>query len=1209
MNLKKFSLVFTLLVLSLLVLSVLSTVSASSIVVTDESSINNTSNSLILNEYNNEYNGDSADSKSIHSITEDNYYDYFKDAGFIDGNNYSYYNESNLINSDVLEGDTLDLSGVFKNKSFVFDKPLNIISSKGCYLYDCQIAFINIKNSKNPNYTNISSLVSNLTIENHVDGKTAIMSMNSSNIIVSENNIYSTGTSAYPIFLSRGTTDSKVLNNIIKTTIGQGGAWQHPGILLGGSDYNYIAGNDVTVEDSNGIYLSEYSGGISNHNIVFNNTVRSSIYNPSSWAYGINLMGDFNTALNNTVIGTYRGISTSGNNNSIIGNIVYNATGAFYEGSVGDSLVGGDYIIYASYNSLVANNSIINSRVAGAAIALCDNSTAYGNNIEITTNNYGIRVFGSNCEIYENNINFLNGTGIYSAIKLDNLKIFNNTINSVKDIDSFSTFGTGNGLPIYINYQSSSKRPTNVFVSGNDIFTSKKTGIDLSRCDNKTLKYIEDNNLNGALVVLPAGYDGNSSSGGNSSTNNTNSSIGETYYVNENNFNEFFVNGNLASKVNDGDTLIFTGKFSSKGQLNIDKRVKIIGKNQNTLAEFVNTTFCISASGVFIDGVKIINSNYNPKNPNESTLCNDSEFNSYNMWGIKIVGANNVTVTNCNISITDKNTSYGIYVFDSIGDTFTYNTIRTEGDYLTYSIVGNEFYNSTIAYNNITTIGTGNLHDYQSSVSYDGEHSVGEMSKTYGIVMVYSSNNNISKNNVYVSSDIKKQPSEFNESTNTLIGIDLYYGSDNNLVNDNKVVVEGKDPFIYGLGVVGALIDEKLPGSYNNSFVNNDVLLNGTYFSSGIIVGNQAIGTLLKNNTLNLYAFNYTYGITLEMSQKSNLISNKINGNGRANYGIELFSSNNNVIKSNYVYGGGEYAESMGFYGSSNNTVKNNTLISNGTHIYNSSSSSKNNHHYDSTELTTVNSGVFETHGTFSNWVSSLNESNYRQVLNFFSNIYNKKDSSNKDFTGLSDENLKNWFNSLDDNSKLEILSLLDKARVSPLMTPNILSDWNQNIYHPDAVDMWNTNVWLESTSEGNVFEDNAMVSNNKNPVMGDGSSTNNKFEGNGLFYGVSKFMSKYYKNQNSNSNSNNQNSNLNSGNIYINGSSQNNGASLDGKSQGMSKVGDLNGVSGESSGVSYSTYELNSMDKASAAYTIPFIILVLVILFCYGFLRKDEDE
>ena len=119
MNLKKFSLVFTLLVLSLLMLSVLSTVSASSIVVTDERSINNTNNSLILNEYDGEYNCDSADSKSIHSITEDNYYDYFKDAGFIDGNNYSYYNESNLINSDVLEGDTLELSGVFKNKSFV----------------------------------------------------------------------------------------------------------------------------------------------------------------------------------------------------------------------------------------------------------------------------------------------------------------------------------------------------------------------------------------------------------------------------------------------------------------------------------------------------------------------------------------------------------------------------------------------------------------------------------------------------------------------------------------------------------------------------------------------------------------------------------------------------------------------------------------------------------------------------------------------------------------------------------------------------------------------------------------------------------------------------------------------------------------------------------------------------------------------------------
>ena len=1186
MNFKNLNILFSVFILLILSFSLLSVVDATSInedinsdknvseiSIDDNINLDKTLNELNINE-------DTVNNNSIHTITEDNYYDYFKDAGFIDGSNYTYYNSSNLINHNVKVGDTLDLSGEFRNKSFIFTKSLTITSSlNNAYLYDCQIAFLNSNTC--------SSYISNLNIENHVDEKTAILSMNSSNIIILNNNIFSTGRSAYPIFLSRNTTNSSVLTNIVKTSIGQGGAWQHPGILLGGSDYNYIANNDVTVEDSNGIYLSEYSGGVSHHNMIFNNTVRSSISNPSSWAYGIQLMGDFNTALDNTVIGTYRGISTSGNNNSIINNKIYNVTGAFYEGSSIDKLDGGDYAIYASYNSLVANNSIINSKVAGAAIALCENSTAYGNYIEIISDNYGIRIFGSNCAIYKNNINFLGGTGIYSAIKLDNLKIFDNIINSVSDTNSFSDLGSGKGLGIYINYQSSSKRPTNVFVSNNTIYTSNKVAINLSRCEKSTLIY-EDNILYGD-VILPEGYNVNGTDTNNTETNTTNSSEDKqsnTYYINENNFNEFIIDGKLSSKIKDGDILVFSNEFSFKGDLIIDKEIKIIGKN----AKFYNVSFSINANNVLIESISVDNYYYAP-----------------NFWAFKVELANNVTITKCNISVRDENTSYGIYVSDSSNDVFTYNNIKTQGDRLTYSIIGYEFYNSLISNNNITTIGTSKIHAYEGSTYIDNEHIVGEMSKTYGIVLIYSSSNNVLNNSVIVSSDIKKRPNEFNESTNTLIGIDLYYGSDNNIIKGNDIVVKGKDPFIYGMGVVGAIIDEILPGSHNNKFINNNVLLNGTYFASGIIVGNQAINTLLDNNTLNLYSSNYTYGITLEQSQNSTLNSNKINGFGQSNYGIELYSSNHNIIKSNYVYGGGEYAESMGFYDSSYNTVKNNTLISNGTHIHNQTKPNPLNREH-------VDSVSFGTYGSFINWESSLDDKGYGDMVNFFNALYCKSgDYKSYNFKGVSTDNLAKWFNSLDEDSKNELLNSL-KEGISPFSLADGFTEHLQNQYHADAVDLWNIPVWLESGSNNNDFEDNIMVSNNRDTIKGDFDSRFNNFNKNSIYYGVNRFMNSHNSNYNQNSVNGGSNSNSknptdiiknSSKSTSVNGSSNYEGSSL-GDSDGLSDFGNLEGETGKSSSVT--AYELNSSDlSGKSAYAIPLIILALVILFCYGFLRDEK--
>ena len=64
-------------------------------------------------------------------------------------------------------------------------------------------------------------------------------------------------------------------------------------MLISGSHYNYIANNMIHSADANGIYLSDYktevvSGGKSNYNTIFNNTVIYDVL-PTSWSYGIPL--------------------------------------------------------------------------------------------------------------------------------------------------------------------------------------------------------------------------------------------------------------------------------------------------------------------------------------------------------------------------------------------------------------------------------------------------------------------------------------------------------------------------------------------------------------------------------------------------------------------------------------------------------------------------------------------------------------------------------------------------------------------------------------------------------------------------------------------------------------------------------------------------------------------------------------------------------
>ena len=126
---------------------------------------------------------DIVSANSVHTITEETYSDYFDKNG-------------NLNNSLVSIGDTIDLSGNFTNKSFIFAIPLNVTSvNEDSNLMDCLVTFVNVTN------TDSTAVISKLNMTSNIDMKLMIVVNASTNVQVVDNNLFSSGTNSYPISL------------------------------------------------------------------------------------------------------------------------------------------------------------------------------------------------------------------------------------------------------------------------------------------------------------------------------------------------------------------------------------------------------------------------------------------------------------------------------------------------------------------------------------------------------------------------------------------------------------------------------------------------------------------------------------------------------------------------------------------------------------------------------------------------------------------------------------------------------------------------------------------------------------------------------------------------------------------------------------------------------------------------------------------------
>ncbi|MEE0934853.1 MAG: right-handed parallel beta-helix repeat-containing protein, partial [Methanobrevibacter sp.] len=205
-------------------------------------------------------------------------------------------------------GNIIKLAGTFKNKIFIFTVPLTVTSyNSNTRLYDCIVSFAGGSGTSS-NYAKVYGLNIYSNASNAFQ-RPCIYINEFDYVSVYDNTVFNTGQSSYGIYVYYS-NHCNVTRNKVQTRVGIGGCWQHAGICLTGSHYNYIANNDVKVEDSNAIYLSSYNGAASHNNTIFNNTVRCTLSNetpskknltqPSAWCYLIHTMGDNNTIMNNT---------------------------------------------------------------------------------------------------------------------------------------------------------------------------------------------------------------------------------------------------------------------------------------------------------------------------------------------------------------------------------------------------------------------------------------------------------------------------------------------------------------------------------------------------------------------------------------------------------------------------------------------------------------------------------------------------------------------------------------------------------------------------------------------------------------------------------------------------------------------------------------------------------------------------------------------
>ena len=887
---------------------------------------------------------------SSHTITDVNYNQYFDLKG-------------NLVSSKVNEGDTINFDGNFSSKNFIFNKKINVVGTSSNNMKNSMITLLsgasgssishlNIANTKAETYGIFLNSASNCvvhgcTIKNTGRASYAICVANGANHNnVTDNDLktygitYGHGTRSTPTLLVSGSHYNYIANNKVEVDDANG-------IYLSSYDGGPI------------------KGGLSNFNVIYNNTVMcNKDVLPTSWSYTIQIMGNNNTIKANKVIRGYRGISSSGYGNIFTDNIIRNISGADYNHLGVET--GGEYAIVGSYGAIVKNNTIIDCKIisTGAGITVIDNSIVENNWVNVTKAGRGIVAAGSNVVIRNNTVFTEFGSGIYEKDEGSGLLIENNVVTSDSGVGILieklssrrmpsnvtvigNTVRTGNKVAIDASGVQANTSdigetsPNNVF--GKNIHTP--AGV----IDTSKPTYIFKGNTS---TITPSNFD-----------EYINANGGLTGLVNDGDILKFkgtFENKviyiNKGIKITGEDCVFNNSTFKVTTGNVLIENINIINKE----AERVN------AWGIFVNqaqGVRIVNNNISVSDPKASYAVYVLESTFVDVWNNQLTSEGDyLTFTLLSYACEDCNFANNTIKTIGTGDVYNFrpetcidgNEIVIDGKQ--YCIDGNELYIDGKSYcidgNELVIDGKSFCIDGNELVidgkSYcidgnelvidgksfcidgnelvidgksfcidgnelcidgeeycmDGAHVISEIYQTYGILLLYSSNNVVSGNNVNVTSKLAEVHSTTGKdnSTNSLVGIDLYFNSHNNVFSNNIVNVKGKDNYVYGMGVLGYNTGHKAPegqGATNNTFEGNIITLESPYFATGLIIGAESEGTILKGNVINLNADGVTYGITLELSKMTTIEGNDVTLNSEVIYGIEALSSNGNIIIGN----------------------------------------------------------------------------------------------------------------------------------------------------------------------------------------------------------------------------------------------------------------------------------------------------------------------
>ena len=818
--------------------------------------------------------------------------------------NYHIYFSSNgeMISSSVNAGDTIVLSGDFSDKDFIINKQINLTSAGATIKNGI------VKLTKDAS----GSIISDLKIRNTQDFHQGIYLLGATNCEIYNNDIINQGQSSYAITLIEGADYNHLYSNKVQC---MGADYGHGTrstsvVLLGRANNNVIEYNDIKSDDANAIYLSSYPGGEFKGGESYNNIIRFNdiqyMVNVTSWAYGIQLMGGNNTVESNRIYGAYRGVSSSNFPlNKVINNTIY-VTGFDFSSH---QLSGGDFGIALAANATVKDNTITGLFI-GAGISVGDYSVV-DNNFVNASKGYAVEVSGDEVQIINNELYTDSSAAVHQQGAYEGIVVDRNVITSKS------------GIGVLLSKSSKTKYPSNIAITNNNIETSNAYMINAADADKDS--WVIRNNTGTGKILTPSGE--------------VDPSIpdfyfnGTTHYITPDNYHSFIdSDGNLLNDViHDGDILNFNGTFNNK-QICVSSSVKLTGANPT----FINSTICVTSDSVWIENLTIVNKN-----------------TSHNAWGIFIADTQVVKLFNNDITVYDPTSAYAIYIYQSSKVYVEKNKLTSHGSNLTYTLLGYGAEECEFMDNVVNCIGTGEIHPFENSKDIngnaseicigqciclgnivrehclDGTNIVPELLRTYGILMIKSSNNTLVGNDVSVTS-LVSEPFAAN-STNSLVGIDFYYDCDNNLISHNKINVTGNDNYLYGAGAIAHPTGGSGTTAINNAFIENDISVNGHYMAEGLVFGPGCTDTKALGNTINLNAESVCYGVNFESSNNSTLDGNVIDMSSDSCYGIEAYGSGGNLIENNVITGEGKLVTGFAGTKTNNNVIRGNNITSKGS--------------------------------------------------------------------------------------------------------------------------------------------------------------------------------------------------------------------------------------------------------------------------------------